>query len=307
MLPSRFSPARLGGVYQKLRTAIDEGKSTSVFYACQNARYHLASVAGRFFVYVTPDRLSARQAVSVLNEYACGEVVLIPERDDLLINTTVNISPSISERTLALAEILNGKAVGAVVSIEGLMQYFPAPNVFMESVTVLKKGTEVDIDMLTERLVLGGYVATSQVLSEGEFSRRGDVFDVWGTGQELPTRVEFWGDEIESLRVFAPDTMLSVREIEELIISPKSDIMVSQTLASEVVGKLNSMRKKAGKRLAETIDSVVSRLELNPSDPSLVWALPFVRSECATLLDYLPLRSWCICIPGHQIYRDQAS
>ena len=288
MLPSRFSPERLGGVYQKLRSAIDEGKSTSVFYACQNARYHLASVAGRFFVYVTPDRLSARQAVAVLNEYANGEVVLVPERDDLLINTTVNISPSISERTLALAEILNGKAVGAVVSIEGLMQYFPSPVVFSESITTLKKGMEIEIDTLAERLVLGGYTLTSQVLGEGEFSRRGDVFDVWGTGQELPTRIEFWGDEIESLRAFAPDTMLSVREIEELIISPKSDIMVSQTLANKAVAKLNSMRKKASKRLAETIDSVVTRLELNPSDPSLIWALPFVKDECATLLDYLP-------------------
>ncbi|MBR2479958.1 MAG: hypothetical protein IKB56_01490, partial [Clostridia bacterium] len=116
----------------------------------------------------------------------------------------------------------------------------------------------------------------------------GDVFDLWGTGHELPTRVEFFGDEIESLRTFAPETMLSVRELNSVIISPKSDILVSQTLANEVIAKLNSTRKKAGKRTAEIIDSVVSRLEINPSDPSLVWALPFIKRECATLLDYLP-------------------
>ncbi|MBR2480527.1 MAG: hypothetical protein IKB56_04380, partial [Clostridia bacterium] len=87
MLPARFSPDKLGKVYQNLKLALDSGRNTSVFYSAQNARYHLASTAGHFFVYVTPDRLSARRAVEVLSEYSCGKVVLVPERDDLLINT----------------------------------------------------------------------------------------------------------------------------------------------------------------------------------------------------------------------------
>ena len=288
MLPSRFFPERLGKVYQNLKSALDNGQQTAVFYTAQNARYHLASTAGHFFVYVTPDRLSARQAVSILNEYAEGKVVLIPERDDLLINTTVNISPSIADRTLALSEILCGEAVGAVISIEGLMQYFPAPSIFEKSITYLERGMEIDIDLLAERLIQGGYTYAEQVLSPGEFGRRGDVFDVWSTGAELPTRVEFFGDEIESLRTFAPETMLSVRELESIIISPKSDILVSQTLAKDVIAKLGSIRKKGGKRLSEIIDSVCARLELKPSDASLIWALPFVKRECATLIDYLP-------------------
>ncbi len=288
MLPSLFSLERLGKIYEKIGGALDRGHSSSVFYASQNARYHLASVAGHFFVYVTPDRLSARHAVDILNEYSEGEVVLIPERDDLLLNTTVNLSPSISERTLALSKILYGKAVGAVVSVEGLMQYCPSPEVFLNSITYLETGAEISIDQLVERLALGGYQAVPQVLSPGEFSRRGDVFDVWSTGQELPVRVEFWGDEIESIRSFAPDTMLSIREINSIIISPKSDIIVSQSLAKEAILKLNSIRKKSGKRLSEIIDSVVERLEVNPSDPSLIWALPFVKGECASLIDYLP-------------------
>ena len=288
MLPSRFSLDRLGKTYENLKVALEKGQDTAVFYASQNARYHLASVAGHFFVYVTPDRLSARQAVSILNEYARGKVVLIPERDDLLINSAVNASPAIADRTLALSEILMEQAVGAVISIEGLMQYFPSPELFGENIIYLEKGTEIDIDALQDKLASGGYTYSEQVISQGEFSRRGDVFDVWSTGQELPTRVEFFGDEIESIRTFAPETMLSVRELESIIISPKSDIIVSQTLAKEVISKLNSARKKQGKRTAEIIDSVISRLELNPSDSSLVWALPYIKSECATLLDYLP-------------------
>lgn len=288
MLPSRFSPSRLGKVYQKLIGAIDDGANVSVFYCSQNARYHLASVAGHFFVYVTPDRLSARRAVEILNEYSSKKVVLIPERDDLLINSAVNLSPSIAERTLALTEILCGEVSGAVISIEGLMQYFPSPELFLESIVKIKKGMEIDVDVLASKLVVGGYSYVSQVLSPGEFSRRGDVFDVWSTGQELPTRIEFFGDEVESLRTFAPETMLSIRELNEVVISPKSDILVSQSLAKEIITKLSTMRKKVGKRTAEIIDTINARLEVNPSDPSLIWALPFMKKECAGLLDYLP-------------------
>lgn len=288
MLPKKLSLERLGKVYQKLNSAIEGGASTSVFYASQNARYHLASQSGHFFVYVTPDRLSARQAVEILNDYSDGNVLLFPERDDLLINATQNLSPSIFDRTLALAEVLYGRAKGIVVSAEGLMQYVPSPEVFDSSIIFLKKGMEISLDNLVDRLTLGGYSLTSQVLASGEFSRRGDVFDVWQAGAELPTRLEFFGDEIESMRAFAPDTMLSVREIEEIVIAPKSDIIVSQTLANEVIKKLGGIRKKCKKRASEIIDSVCERLETNPSDPSLVWAIPFIKEELGTLLDYLP-------------------
>ena len=231
MLPTKFSLRRLGKTYQKLNTALENGVKSAVFYASQNARYHLASQTGHFFVYVTPDRLSARQAVDVLSDYVDGKVLYIPERDDLLINATQNLSSSIADRTLALAEMLYGKAKGVVISVEGLMQPFPSPEVFDKSVIYLKKGMEISLDMLSDKLTLGGYTLTPEVLQSGEFSRRGDVFDVWQAGAELPTRLEFFGDEIESMRAFAPDTMLSVREVDEIIIAPKSDILVSQKLA----------------------------------------------------------------------------
>ncbi len=291
MLPPKLSLARLGKVYQKLQDSLNTKQNCSVFYASQYARYHLASQTGHFFVYVTPDRLSARHAVEVLNDYVGGGVLLMPERDDLLINASVNLSPSIADRTLCLAEILYGKAKGVVVSAEGLMQYFPTPELFDQGVIHLQKGFEIDMDKLADKLVLGGYSLTPEVLSPGEFSRRGDVFDLWTAGAELPTRMEFFGDEIESIRSFAPDTMLSVRELEGLIVAPKSDILVSQSLAESTIKKLTSIRKRAKKRTSEIIDSIVSRLEQNPSDPSLVWILPFIKEECASLLDYLPENS----------------
>ncbi|MBR2349667.1 MAG: transcription-repair coupling factor [Clostridia bacterium] len=288
MLPQKLSLDRLGRGYLNLKEALKRGEDSIVFYSAQNARYHLASQAGRFFLYVTPDRLQAKSAVEILNDYLGEEVVLIPEKDDLLINATVNLSGSVAERTLALTKILCGKARGAVVSVEGLMQYFPDPAVFASSVIEISVGAEVDVNELADRLAEGGYTLADAVLEQGEFSRRGDVFDVWAVGYELPVRLEFFGDEVESMRFFAPDSMLSVREANEVIISPKSDIIVTQNGAKQAISKLNSLRKKSRRKLADVIDSVITKLELNPSDPSLIWAIPYLKGELKSLIDYLP-------------------
>ena len=98
MLPQKLSLERLGRGYLNLKEALKRGEDSIVFYSAQNARYHLASQAGRFFLYVTPDRLQAKSAVEILNDYLGEEVVLIPEKDDLLINATVNLSGSVAER-----------------------------------------------------------------------------------------------------------------------------------------------------------------------------------------------------------------
>ncbi|MBO7156149.1 MAG: transcription-repair coupling factor [Clostridia bacterium] len=288
MISDKLSLDRLGRGYQNLKEALKRKESSIVFYSAQNARYHLASQAGRFFLYVTPDRLQAKSAVEILTDYLGEEVVFIPEKDDLLINAAVNLSGSIAERTLALTKILCGKARGAVVSIEGLMQYFPDPEVFAGSVVEVRVGAEIELAELADKLALAGYTMAETVLEQGEFSRRGDVFDIWAVGYELPVRLEFFGDEVESMRFFAPDSMVSVREANEVIISPKSDIIVTQNCAKQAVAKLNSLRKRSRRKLADIIDSIIAKLEVNPSDPSLIWAIPYLKGEFKTLIDYLP-------------------
>ena len=288
MLPNKLLPERIGGNYAAMKAAIGSGKSTAVFYATQNARYWLAATSGRFFLYVVPDRLGARAARDILAGYASGEVALVAERDDVLVDIKVNTSESVAERTAALADILCGKVAGAVVSAEGLLQRYPSREMFEESLTTLVKGGEIAPADLAERLVKGGYRPAEQVQKAGEFAVRGDVFDVWNAGSELPVRLEFFGDEIESIRLFAPETMLSVRETDEVTFAPISDILVSRSVAESALKRLSALRKKAFRELSEHIDSVSERLEADPTDPSLVWALPFIKESTDDIISYLP-------------------
>lgn len=288
MLPKELSLKRLGGKFAELDRAIAEGLSTSVFYCSQNARYHLTTATGRFFLYVTPDRIGMREAREILADYCGGEVVIIPEKDDLLLNLRINLSSGIAERTSALASILTGKARGAVISAEGLMQYFPYRKSFEQGIIELKKGDCVDVAELVDRLVACGYRRADQVEDSGEFSQRGELFDIWCADSEMPVRLDFFGDEIESMRLFAPDTMVSVKETDSVTIIPKSDILVSQKCAEQAIKRLGYIKRNAKRRLAEIIEATVTKLEAYPSDPALIWALPFIKEELSTLFDYLP-------------------
>lgn len=287
MLPNKLLPDSLGGAFQELKTALDNGKKCIVTGAAKNARRHISCATGRFVLFVAPDRMQAVEAQEILADYYGGRVVFIPEQRDALVNSKLNFSESAAQRAGALADILTGEAVAATVSAESLLDWFPDINLFKKAIKRLKTGEEIPPEILEDVLTDGGYKRTAAPERVGEFSRRGDVLDVWTSALDMPARIEFFGDEIESIRLFAPDTMLSVREINELIISPRSDILVSKNGVIRAQNELLNERRNAYRELGEIIGAQLEKLTADPTDPALVWSLPFL-DERGTVFDYIP-------------------
>lgn len=288
MLPDIFDLKNLGGDLSALKDALDSGKSTSVFYTTSAARAHIASKAERFFLYVTPDRLSARKAAEILTDYCEKEVVLIPEKDDVLINPQVTLTSALKERMTALTKVFEKAAAGAVISAEGLQQFFPSVRNFEKVFFKLKTGECIMRESVLTKLTKSGYRREETVSIAGSFSVRGEILDVWPINYDSPVRVEFFDDEIESLRFFAPDSLVSVRSVDSVIISPKSDILLPEESLPGILKLLDSVKRNASYRLNEVAGEVKEKLLANPSDPSLVWALPFAQGEFGLILDYLP-------------------
>ncbi len=116
-------------------------------------------------------------------------------------------------RVLEAAECLGTGPTGAplvvVASLAALLDPVPATAALAASRLALDVGDEQNLTALLEHLALSGYVRVGAVESEGEFAARGGVLDVWGYGAELPARVDFFGDEIESVRGLDPATQRS--------------------------------------------------------------------------------------------------
>jgi|GEM_PF-5852824 Transcription-repair coupling factor (superfamily II helicase) len=243
MLPENFSLDNLGGEFAALKNAVLSGRDTAVFFAERNARAHLTSGLGRFFLYIAQDRVAARAAAELMSEYTGKEVVFIPEKEDVLINTQAVLTGSLYERISALQKILSGEVAGATIGPEMLLRYLPPVSAFKEAALELKKDSSYDVYALVEKLSLGGYKREEIAEEKGSYSLRGDILDIFPSNTELPVRCEFFGDRLESLRLYAPDSLTSVKEIESVSIAPRSDILLSKEDKEIILKRLSAFKK----------------------------------------------------------------
>ncbi|MBD2529896.1 transcription-repair coupling factor [Nostoc flagelliforme FACHB-838] len=112
----------------------------------------------------------------------------------------------------------------AIVATQGALQpHLPPPEAFGRFCLTLKKGMELDLNAFSEKITILGYERVPLVETEGQWSRRGDIVDVFPVSSELPVRLEWFGDEIEQMREFDPATQRSALDkVDQLILTPTS-------------------------------------------------------------------------------------
>ncbi|MEH1967959.1 transcription-repair coupling factor [Nostoc sp.] len=112
----------------------------------------------------------------------------------------------------------------AIVATQGALQpHLPPPEAFQEFCLTLKRGMELDLNAFSEKITILGYERVPLVETEGQWSRRGDIVDVYPVSSEFPVRLEWFGDEIEQMREFDPATQRSALDkVDQLILTPTS-------------------------------------------------------------------------------------
>ena len=137
--------------------------------------------------------------------------------------------PEIAAERLALfLQIERGNGARIIVATRaGLDQVAPNPGALDSAVVQFRRGATVKMEELLERLVSNGYDRAGQVTMRGQFAVRGGIVDLYSWQSSLPFRLEFFGDEIESLREFDVDSQISVRDLRSI------DILLDQTAAGQ--------------------------------------------------------------------------
>lgn len=181
-----------------------------------------------------------------------GRVLLFPEPDALPYERISPDPETTSERTSVLTGLVTGSAGEAssplliVASVRSLMDHLLPVTEFRDRLSTLRVGDEVSPHRLIERWLEAGYEPAPVVDRLGQFARRGGILDVFpcaakpdssDEGQPvsreapplLPVRIEFWGDRVESLRVFDPTTQRSVYRVEEVLVPPVSLVATVQS------------------------------------------------------------------------------
>ncbi|MCA1849771.1 MAG: hypothetical protein LC672_01630, partial [Acidobacteria bacterium] len=133
---------------------------------------------------------------------------------------------TLERRALSLWRLARAKAGLTLVTMRALARRTITPDEIKDAGAVLVRDEDYPPEELAEKLLASGYVREDPVGAVGEFSSRGGILDVWPPGRDAPVRVEFFGDTVDSLREFDPETQLSVAQLKEVEIAPMREYAV---------------------------------------------------------------------------------
>jgi len=181
---------------------------------------------------VTNSLYEANKIYSSLTNY--NDFTYLFPMDDFLTSEAIAISPDLLiNRMETLKECgSNGKRI-IVTNLMGYLRYLPTKEKYLSSVLDIKVGMSIEPIELFKKLVDIGYNKETLVTKTGEVGLRGFVIDFFALGEEFPCRVEFFGDEIESIRLFDPYTQKSTKNVDNIIVYPFSEFLVDKNCEND--------------------------------------------------------------------------
>lgn len=155
--------------------------------------------------------------------------VLFFPMDDFITSEAIAISPEFkSERINTLNTLVSDDKYIVVTNLMGVLRYLPKKDIWKKHIIHLEKGTNVERDYLINQLYEIGYERETIVSETGKLGVRGYVLDVFPIGCDCPVRIEFWGDEVDSIKTFDLESQLSKENIESIDIYPYTEFLLSE-------------------------------------------------------------------------------
>ncbi len=174
-----------------------------------------------------------------------------------------------------------------LISVTALMRRLPPKSFLDEHSEYLVVGEEISRDRLLESLVQSGYQDAPLVEDPGTFSKRGGIIDLFSPQWENPIRLEFFGDQLESLRTFDPQNQRSLKTLDDAMVLPAHEIIFTDDSLAKAKHRFRELANEYGVE-KESRDAFLEALKHRMQPPALETFLPLFYSELKTLIDYLP-------------------
>ena len=180
--------------------------------------YGLSGIAPYRLILVEDER----RAREIYEDYRFYDrkVYSYPAKDLLFFQADIHGNLLIRQRMKVIKALLEEKELTVVTSIDGCMDFLESLEKIKEQLIHYESDSTVDTEQLKNQLVALGYERVGQVEMPGQFSVRGGIVDIYCLTEENPWRIELWGDEIDSIRSFDPESQRSLENLEELTIYP---------------------------------------------------------------------------------------
>ena len=274
---------------KKGRFVVDDNNGISLFVA-SNYKINKGS-----YLVVASNLFKAQKIYSSLVSFLSKDDVLLFPSDELIRAETIAQSKEMSaHRLYVLDEILKKKNVIVVANLSSALRFLPNPKLFQAMTFDLKVGGHYAISDIKKKLILNGYSLVNKIDQSLQFAIRGDVLDIFSVNNDYPVRIEFFDDEVESIRYFDIAKQTSIKMIDKVTILPATDILLSDkekvTGSEKLYAALEEEQKILSytefEKLRDTVDDLAFNLSEGIIDEKLYKYYSFFTSEHYSIFDY---------------------
>ena len=248
------------------------------------------------YVIVSNNLYSAEKTYDfLLNFLLEDEVVFFPADELLRAESLTSSRELLAQRLYGLGRLLDKKSKKILICHpSSLLRFLPDPARFEEECIHFSIGKEFNLLQLKEKLVEMGYQAINKVEHSLQFASRGDILDIYSVSYLDPVRIEFFGDEIESIRTFDIATQQSKEKLKDALVLPATDIFLNDDELSSFMEKANEQLQKdkslLSRELGDLLDSNVGidleRFVSRDYRPSLYKYFGYALGKKFNVLDY---------------------
>ena len=203
----------------------------------------------------------------------------------------------------ALYALMKNRPLFVVATVRAVMQRTMPPAVLDGAILRVATGGTIPLNELTARCDRLGYERTDMVQAPGHFSVRGGIVDVYPHGMDQPCRIEFFGDEVESIRLFDIYTQRSSRNIGEMTVLPNREMLDDPEKRDEVVQQV----RRAGESLSIDASELVSHIEDGGLFEGSERYLPYFHPSATTIMNYLPDHTLIVRCEPEELEREAES
>ena len=286
--------------YQRLLAEIQRGtRVVSVSGLVTSSAKGLALAAlqqqtGKLFAVVTQASRDLEQLERDLRFWYCAltgksvcdeEVLLLPASESDPYAGSSPHASTLEQRALTLWRLVHHPQDFVILTARALARKTVAPDEIAKAGIILKRDTDYPPEELADKLIACGYLRQDPVSAIGEFSIRGGILDVWSPGADGPARIEFFGDTVESIREFDPDTQLSTIQLTEAELAPMRELAVT---AFDFRFWAEAARERwSDPRYARQLRDRTVFADEGEAFAGWEWLMPLVRKQNSTVFDYL--------------------
>lgn len=253
----------------------------------------------KYRVIVTYNDLHGRQLYEqykLFDENVC----FYPAKDFIFFQADIQGNQLVKERMKVLEKLIKGESCTVITSIDGGMDKKLPLEVFKKATIHIDITGEIDIKKLEKDLLMMGYEKQVKVENPGEFSVHGGIVDVYPLSAPAPYRIELWGDEVDTIRIFDAASQRSIEQVEEVYIFPAVENIFTEEqietglkkLEKESAGLVEKFRKEykteEGARLSRMVKELRENIELMYYAVNLDSYITSFAEETVSFFDYFP-------------------